>query len=550
MYASHFGLREKPFNATPDPRFFYENRVYREAYATLLYGIQERKGFVMLTGEVGSGKTTLLRRLMDEMNPAVKAVFFHSTTLTFDEMLEFITEALELRVSGAGRARHLRALYACLTAEAQRGGTVVLLVDEAQNLDVDVLENLRLVSNIETSTDKLLQIVLVGQPELAAKLADPRLRQVSQRIGLRHRLRPLDDTEVGPFIAYRLRVAGRERQDLFTDDAIRRITLHAGGIPRLINILCDNSLLLAYGSDARRVTGKMVDEAAADLGLEPRAARPVAVTPDAPASSAAEPRPGHAVLSRWVTSSSGVSRWRRRGLVVSGAALAGMAAIGIGSRAHAPMAPRDAPPTLSTPAPPAVPTYAPAAVPEPAGPPPSRAEPGPAKAPAPPRTPATSVAIVADVHDSDAAESRPGRVTMPRGGTLSQTAFDHYGEYSTLALDLIKESNPEIEDIDVVAAGQPLRLPPLNVQSLIRRRGDGSYSLIVAARPTYADAARLASSIRRHGYSVTITVRKLASTHVSHRVEIESLTSREDAERAWRTVRRLGWGDSARAATQ
>ena len=269
MYASYFGLREKPFNATPDPRFFYANRGYNEAYATLLYGIRERKGFIVLTGEVGTGKTTLLRRLMENMNPAIKVVFVYNTALEFDELVKFICAELTIPVSGLSRLGRLQALNTFLLAENKQGGTVVLLLDEAQNLSAATLENLRLISNLETATAKLLQIVLVGQPELESKLTDPALRQVTQRITVRQRLERLSDGEVEPFIDHRLRVMGRQRRDLFTDDAIRKLIPYVNGIPRLINVVCDNALLVAYGLNAGRVTGRIIDEVVADLRLRP-----------------------------------------------------------------------------------------------------------------------------------------------------------------------------------------------------------------------------------------------------------------------------------------
>ena len=269
MYASYFGLREKPFNATPDPRFFYANRGYNEAYATLLYGIRERKGFIVLTGEVGTGKTTLLRRLMENMNPAIKVVFVYNTALEFDELVKFICAELTIPVSGLSRLGRLQALNTFLLAENKQGGTVVLLLDEAQNLSAATLENLRLISNLETATAKLLQIVLVGQPELESKLTDPALRQVTQRITVRQRLERLSDAEVEPFIDHRLRVMGRQRRDLFTDDAIRKLIPYVNGIPRLINVVCDNALLVAYGLNAGRVTGRIIDEVVADLRLRP-----------------------------------------------------------------------------------------------------------------------------------------------------------------------------------------------------------------------------------------------------------------------------------------
>ena len=277
MYEKYFGLSQKPFNSTPDPAFQYTNRAYQEAYATLLYGIEERKGFIALTGEVGTGKTTLLRRLMDNMNPALKTVFAYNSTLTFEELVEYICSELQIPVTGLSRVARLQALNKFLIAEAKSGGTVVLLLDEAQNLTNEALENLRLISNLETATAKLLQIVLVGQPELEDKLADPSLRQVAQRIAVRFRLDPLDDAEVEPYIDYRLRVVGRARRDLFTDDAIQTLIPYVRGIPRLINVFCDNALVLAYATDHQRVTGQMIDGVAADLRLTPRGTPPRSV---------------------------------------------------------------------------------------------------------------------------------------------------------------------------------------------------------------------------------------------------------------------------------
>jgi general secretion pathway protein A len=269
LYTPYFGLTEAPFRATPDPRIFYSNDVYREAYATLLYGVVQRKGFIVLTGEIGTGKTTLLRRLMDELGPPVRFVLFYNTTLGFDETVEFICGELDLPVDRLNRVQRLQRLNDLLIAEARQGGNVVLLIDEAQNLGRDVLENLRLISNLETSTEKLLQVVLIGQPELAAKLRDPALRQVAQRIALRYHLTPLRDHEIADFIGQRLRRCGAARP-LFTPDAIARIAAYSNGVPRVINIICDGALLAAYGAGMPRVTGAIVDEVATDLTLTPR----------------------------------------------------------------------------------------------------------------------------------------------------------------------------------------------------------------------------------------------------------------------------------------
>ena len=268
MYTDYFGFREKPFSITPDPRFFYTNPRYQKAYASLLYGIHERRGFIVLTGEIGTGKTTLLRRLMENMEPHIHFVFFDNTTLTFEEILDFFCQELGLPTKETGRIYKIQRLHRFLLDQLAAGETVVLLIDEAQNLGEEVLESLRLLSNLETSTEKLLQIVIVGQPELETKLDRYELRQLKQRIAIQCRLERLDDEEVGPFIHYRLSAVGYKRQQLFVPDAIQEIAYYSKGFPRLINILCDNALLVAYATSQKRITTDIVREVAEDLRLE------------------------------------------------------------------------------------------------------------------------------------------------------------------------------------------------------------------------------------------------------------------------------------------
>lgn len=275
MYTDYFGFREKPFSITPDPRFFYTNPRYQEAYASLLYGIHERRGFIVLTGEIGTGKTTLLRRLMENMEPHIRFVFFYNTTLTFEEILDFICQELGLPIKEAARLHKIQVLNQFLLDQLARGNIVVLLIDEAQNLGEEVLENIRLLSNLETSTEKLVQIVMVGQPELETKLNQYELRQLKQRIAIQCRLERLDDEEVGPFIHYRLNAVGYKRQQLFAPDAIQEIAYYSKGFPRLINILCDNALLIAYATSQKRITTDIVREVADDLRLEGQRGNPL-----------------------------------------------------------------------------------------------------------------------------------------------------------------------------------------------------------------------------------------------------------------------------------
>jgi general secretion pathway protein A len=267
MYNSYFGFREKPFNITPNPHLFYANPAYEEAYANLLYGVRERKGFMLLTGEVGTGKTTILQKLMGELDGTVPFVFFYNTTLTFEDLLSYVCEELGLKVNGQGQLGKIQALNDFLLAQLRQGSTAALLIDEAQNLRENVFENLRLLSNLETPREKLLQIVLSGQPELEVKLEQPGLRQVRQRITLQWRLEGLSEDEIGAFINCRLKAVGSDRNDLFPQDALREIALYSKGIPRLVNIICDNALLITYADSKKRVSAEIIREVARDLRL-------------------------------------------------------------------------------------------------------------------------------------------------------------------------------------------------------------------------------------------------------------------------------------------
>src|SRR2546430_2262423 len=213
MYAEYFGPREPPFNITPDPRFLSLNDCYQEALAALGYGIEARKGFISLIGDAGTGKTTLLRRLLDTVGPATKTVLLLNPTVSFDEILEHILLELGVPPEGGRKLVLLQRLNEFLLEHTQAGGNVALLIDEAQDLRPDVLEELRLLSNLETAREKILQIVLAGQPELDATLADPSLRQLRQRVTLRIRLRPLSQPEVAAYVRARVERVGGTRAD-------------------------------------------------------------------------------------------------------------------------------------------------------------------------------------------------------------------------------------------------------------------------------------------------------------------------------------------------
>lgn len=586
MYTDYFGFREKPFGVTPDPRFFFTNPCYQEAYASLLYGIHERRGFIVLTGEVGTGKTTLLRRLMAHMESNVQFVFFYNTTLTFEELLDFMCEELALPIKQAGKLHKIRALNQLLMEQLARAGTVALLIDEAQNLEEEALENLRLLSNLETAGEKLLQIVLVGQPELEAKLARPELRQLKQRIAIQCRLERLAAEEVGPFINYRLSVVGYKRHQLFTPDAVEEIAYYSKGFPRLINILCDNALLIAYAMSRKSVTGEIVAEAAIDLRFESRErgrpgtgeSRPLSSEVGLKGRGATVPlrRADHrtkaygnrrmksriaaavlflgiggvglymgrvdsslvegikARLGTWHTTLQGTLGWgiehpehpessARGDQILSGdepmtasSEKGALASAADASRAEAPEESLDShgtsaqtrsssEDTVSTPA----------------------------------RGRDDEIRPIGS--GPEVATWREKPMLVPPGSTMAEIAANIYGAHRDLGLDLIKEYNHHIENLNRIRAGQSLWVPPLSPETLVRQQADGSYSLILASFRSSQQAEHLAQLARLKRYDIVVSARPVSNNLVLHRVEINGLANLDAVDRAWEIASSNHW---------
>jgi general secretion pathway protein A len=269
MYNAFFGFKENPFNLTPDPAFLYRSQQHEEALANLIYGVQSRKGFVVLTGEVGTGKTTMLQCLQDILSSQhIDFAYLFNSRLTVEQFFEMIAYDLDLRCSRLSKTEVLIALNQLLLSNAGDGRTTVLIVDEAHNLEWDVLEEIRLLGNLENRHGKLLQIVLAGQPEFDRKLDAPSLRQLKQRIALRCLLTPFRESETCEYISMRLSKAGMPNQTVFSAELVSEIHRRAQGIPRLINAICDNLLLTCFALEARRATTEMLDEVSEDMRLE------------------------------------------------------------------------------------------------------------------------------------------------------------------------------------------------------------------------------------------------------------------------------------------
>jgi general secretion pathway protein A len=275
MLETHFGFRETPFGVTPDPRFFYSHPVYLEGLATLVHGIQAKKGFMLVTGEVGTGKTTLLRKLMRHLEATVQFVFVSNSHLTSYGLTELMVQDLGLTNKEKSRLEMIQELNNYLIRQLRTGRTVALLIDEAQKLSDEALEGLCDLSNLETDEEKLLQIVLVGQPELATKLSKSSLRRIKQRTAIHHRLYALQAiNEVEQYIRHRLQIAGYDGPEIFTKEAVEAIWHYSAGTPRLINIMCDNALTVACVAGRKKVSPYMVMKAAGGLLLEQGAEAP------------------------------------------------------------------------------------------------------------------------------------------------------------------------------------------------------------------------------------------------------------------------------------
>lgn len=526
MYNSYFGFPESPFNVTPDPRFFYTNPVYQEAFAALRYGIEAKKGFIVITGEVGTGKTTLLRKLMRNPGDTIHSVFIFNTLLSFPELLQLILHDLSLTPKEPTKVEMLQELNDYLMKQLKQGHVVSVLIDEAQNLSDESLEGLRLLSNLETDQEKLVQIVLMGQPELKAKLDQPALRQLKQRVAFQCRLAPLKNEEVGSYIDFRLRAAGYTGKDLFQPDAVQQIAFYSQGIPRLINIICDNALLIAYAGSQEIITADIIKEVGRDLRLGSEVQVPDAETiPTVSVSTTERETPAHEVPNGLLR-----QKVERRAGVGVGALL--ILAFIILAAAIDPQH------FFSTTAERleaskhnlkqwvALVTHQ-QAIPE----------------------KLTVEAIAAQQHAlpektnaaaQKVAAKHPHVIIQP-GSTIHKIVSEVYGANTLLGMDFIKEFNPQIENLNWIFPGQDLLLPPLTHETMLRKQPDGSYRLIVASFSSLTEANKYAQLLGYTGYQVVITPKRVSDDLLLHRVEIDGLKNSEDAKHIWETGLRNQW---------
>jgi general secretion pathway protein A len=291
VYKKFFGLRANPFSVSPDPRYLFLTRHAEEALACLMYGVENRKGFVLLTGEVGTGKTTLINKVLELLRPKqVATAFIFNPRLSVAQFFDYMMMDFAIPCESKSKSQVLIRFYDWLLARYRAGGNAVLIVDEAQNLSEELLEEIRMLTNVETSSEKLLQIVLAGQPELEVKIKQPQLRQLRQRLALRARTYPLSLEETKIYVSQRLRIAGSNGEQIFDAESLAAIYRYSNGIPRVVNLLCEHCLVSAFVDQQRVVKGNVVDAVARDFDLDNGNISPSLSRPDSSASSG-DPEP-------------------------------------------------------------------------------------------------------------------------------------------------------------------------------------------------------------------------------------------------------------------
>ncbi|WDN89449.1 general secretion pathway protein A [Desulfosarcina sp. BuS5] len=264
MYEKFYGLNEKPFNIVPNPAYLYRSEKHQDALTYLEYGLMEATGFILLTGEIGTGKTTLVRYILNQVEPDMDVAVIFNTNITSDQLIGLILDNFGIN-SKKDKTANLDLLYRFLIEKFSDGSRVLIIIDEAQNLAADVLEEVRMLSNLQSDEQILLQIMLVGQPELKARLQDPRLAQLAQRITVNYHLSTLTREETGEYIAYRLKKAGGS-PDIFMPEAVDLIYTNSGGVPRIINLFCDTAMVYGFGYELKQINSKVIDRVIEDKG--------------------------------------------------------------------------------------------------------------------------------------------------------------------------------------------------------------------------------------------------------------------------------------------
>ena len=553
MYTEFFGFTDKPFNVTPDPKYLYLSSSHQEALASMIYGIRERRGFVSIIGEVGTGKTTLLHTLFNKLDKDIATVFIFNTRINFNQLLHNILIELELTPKSNNKSELLHQLNDHLIKKLSLGENVALIIDEAQNLPSTVLEELRMLSNLETAREKLLQILLVGQPELDTKLRSPHLRQLKQRIGINCYLTPLNHEERKNYILHRLNIAASKDDNIFSEKAIELICKHSRGIPRIINILCDNALLSAYGKEMKRIDTDIVEEIISDYE---RSTIPVNkkdasinLNQDKKKSSfTSDRKPGINLLTWFAKSRLAVSSFISAMLIFL---ILGVLAYNVkpnslkqfinslftdfsnswqkNERSIENAAAKNKPHKLKEPS---ISTIKNMNAQDLDVNTPQKAivadKPIVEKLPPSKQIP-LSLGNEPTPFDPISMKKNYKTVLAKEGDIVSSLLLKEYGILSDTICDIVKRSNPGITDLDQISIGQKIILPNLDIDNMLVEVGKGVFSVHIASFSSYDDAKQYFKKSAREKLPISISPVKISGSKLWYRVTVGNFSSRAQA---------------------
>ncbi len=525
MYSEFYGFSAQPFNVTPDPEFLFFTESHREALTAMKYGVVERKGFILVSGEVGTGKTTLIHQLLQDLGKGVKVVFISQTkSITFEQLLREILLQLGLPAGYQDKTFLVHQLNLYLMEKLSREENLAIIIDEAQHLDFNTLEELRLLSNLETASSKLLQIVLVGQPELEEKLNSWDVRQLKQRIVIQRRILPLRDEDSRRYIEHRLKMVGSSTSQVFTPDALSMICSYGKGIPRVINVLCDNAFLIGCARAKKKIDSLIVQEV-------------VANREDSSPQKPLERKVGH--KRRLPLKSQKFKGVVSKISYIAGVLLVIVLTVFVGREfmrkipEGVPLAPPPqlAPQDQKITVPPAeiqsseTPSAAPAPSVEekqkaPDSPSPSDV---PAAIPAPPKP-----------------EVRTNIVTVEEGGFLSALSQRYYNRSNTTLVDYILKWNPEIINPDMVLKNQKIKIPEITEESLIIPEPDGNCKVHVATFLQPQSAKPYENEPVLKGKKIEVIPHQFPDGKIWYRVMAGKFASREEGLRAVQALRGKG----------
>jgi len=515
-YAQYYGFSENPFDISPDPKFFFPAEGHREALAGLLYGINQRKGFVLLLGEEGIGKTTLIRHLMDTLDRSVKTIFFPQSQIAFEQMLKEILLNLEIQIKMEVKGSMLHDLYNYLIQSLERDENVTIIIDEAHNISLEAIEELRLLSNLETSRSKLLQIVIVGESKLKAKLRSKAIRQINQRIVVSSQISPLTEEESLRYIDHRLKIVGSSSSKIFTDGALSLICRYAKGIPRGINVLCSNALSVGYGLSEKKISASTVRNVRRekDILTETRSPKPFSRMERNVTRKFSYAFLALAIFAMLMFFNKDYVKHllnaQRLKNVIELSSLKDKA------ETSEPKGDRHV-----------VPEQAPNA-------------PNPKVINVSPETPQTPASSATTMSQPDTGIRVKKIVQVKVGTTLSLLSLKYYKEANTTLIDYILKLNPEITNPNLILVDQKIKIPEITESLLLQQSSNGEYKVHLGTFVNPRYAAQYIDEIDLPGEKVEVVPRKVSQTETWYRVLAGPYLSKNEGLKAIEELKEKG----------